>query len=121
MLTKVHRGLLGARTACFQVDCGVAHNGQVQRLAIASAPVSAEIVERPMDRVRGFVRLYRPQMCLVAGEIVADATPAAPYLRPPRELVRGAIEIESNDWAIGGAPASVRRRDDVRARAAAHQ
>lgn len=32
-----------------------------------------------MDRVRGFVRLYSPQMCLAAGEIVADGTPAAPY------------------------------------------
>ena len=32
-----------------------------------------------MDRVRGFVRLYPPQMCLAAGEIVADGTPAAPY------------------------------------------
>jgi hypothetical protein len=95
---------------------------QVQHLATASAPVNAAILERPVDRVRGFVRLYRPQMCLVAGEIVAHATPAAPYLGPPRELVRGgAIEIEPNDWAIGGAPASVRRRDDVRARAAAHQ
>lgn len=95
---------------------------QVQHLATASAPVNAAILERPVDRVRGFVRLYRPQMCLVAGEIVAQAAPAAPYLGPPRELVRGgAIEIERNDWAIGGAPASVRRRDDVRARAAAHQ
>ena len=76
-----------------------------------------------MDRVRGFVRLYPPQMCLAAGEIVADGTPAAPYFeflvlagRPleqrqtllaaftdlivehlgsPCELVRGrAIEVE---------------------------
>jgi hypothetical protein len=61
-------------------------------------------------------------MCLVAGEIVADITSAAPYLGPGRELVRGrAIEIEPNNWAIGGAPASVRRRDEVRARAEAHQ
>ena len=70
-------GCWGRAQPVFQVDCGVAHNGQVQHLATASASVSAEIVERPMDRVRGFVRLYRPQMCLVAGEIVADATPAA--------------------------------------------
>ncbi len=91
-------------------------------MATASVWVNAEILERPMDRVRGFVRLYRSQMCLVAGEIVADVTPAAPYLGPPRELVRGgAIEIEPNDWAIGGAPASVCRHDDVRARAEAHQ
>ena len=32
-----------------------------------------------MDRVRGFVRLYPPQMCLAAGEIVADGTPATPH------------------------------------------
>ena len=95
---------------------------QVQHLATANALVSAEILERPMDRVRGFVRLCRPQMYLAASEIVAHTTPAAPYLGPPRELVRGgAIQIEPNDWAIGGEPASVRRRDDVRAGAAAHQ
>jgi NAD(P)-dependent dehydrogenase (short-subunit alcohol dehydrogenase family) len=29
-----------------------------------------------MDRVRGFVRLYPPQMCLAAGEIVADGAQA---------------------------------------------
>ncbi|MBV8785747.1 MAG: hypothetical protein JOZ00_03570 [Mycobacterium sp.] len=95
---------------------------QVQHLATANAPATAEILERPMDRIRGFVRLYRPQMYLVASETVAHATLAAPYLGPPRELVRsGAIEIEPNDWAIGGAPASVCRRDDVPARPAAHR
>jgi hypothetical protein len=58
----------------------------------------------------------------IGAVVVAHATPAAPYLGPARELVcGGAIEIEPNDWAIGGAPASVRRPDDVRARAAAHQ
>ena len=73
-----------------------------------------------MNAVRGFLRLYRPQMCLVAGEIVANAMPAAPYLLPPRELVRGgAIEMEPNDRAIGGAPAGVCRSDDMRASAAA--
>jgi hypothetical protein len=74
-----------------------------------------------MDRVRGLVRLYRPQMCLVAGEIVTDAKPATPYLGPSLELVRGgAIEIEPHE-AISSAPASIRRRKDVRARAEAHQ
>jgi len=54
--------------------------------------------------------------------VVAHATPAAPYLAPARELVcGGAIEIEPNGGAVGGVSASFRRRDDVCARAAAHQ
>ncbi len=69
---------------------------QVQQLLTANARVYAEILECP-DRVRGFVRTNRPQMCLVAGEVVANAS------------------------AIGGVPASIRRRDEVHARAEAHQ
>lgn len=63
-----------------------------------------------MDRVRDFVPLYRPQICLAPGEIVADAMPAASYLGPPRELVRGGtIEIKPNGAAIAGKPLSSER------------
>jgi hypothetical protein len=47
---------------------------RAQHLATASARVNAEILERPMDRVPDFMRLYRPQMCLMAGEVVAAAS-----------------------------------------------
>lgn len=123
---------------------------QVQRLLVDGARVYCQVLDSPMDRVRGFVRLYRPQLCLVAGKIVADAVEAAPFFeftvmagRPleqrhslftqftdlivehlgsPRDLVRGrAVVIEPEDWAIGGVPASVRRSAEVLARKAATQ
>lgn len=120
---------------------------QVQRLLTSASQAYSHLLDSPVQRVRAFARLYAPELCVVAGEPVSEGGPPAPYFelivlsgRPveqrqmllrsftdlivehlgaDRELVRGrAIEVAPEDWSIAGEPASVRRRDEIAARAA---
>lgn len=108
----------------------------------------AEVLGSPVERVRAFAATYRPERAAVAGELVADGAPSAPYFeflvlagRPldqrhvllagftdlivqelgtPRELIRGkAIELDPDNWAIGGVPASTVRSSEIAERATA--
>ena len=103
----------------------------------------AEVLEAPLDRVRAYLTLHRPDHWATAGEPGSRAS--APYFtalvlagRPPeqrrrlveaftdllvdllhvdRKLVRGRIiQVDPDDWAIGGVPASVARRSEIAAR-----
>ncbi|HEY2204726.1 MAG TPA: tautomerase family protein [Pseudonocardia sp.] len=118
-----------------------------QLLARASTMYS-RVLDSPIQRVRAFVAGYRPEHAAVAGQLVGEGARPAPYFeflvlagRPagqrhellagftdlivevldaPRELVRGrAVELDPDNWAIGGTPASVRRATEIDARATA--
>ena len=123
-------------------------SSQLGELLTASGIVYAEALSSPVDRVRAFVRLYPAELCLVAGGLVNENHLMAPFFefivlagRPlaqrhhllgaftdllvehlgvVREHVRGrAIEVDPEDWTIGGVPASILRADEIRAREAA--
>lgn len=103
----------------------------------------AEVLGSPLERVRAYLALHRPEHWATAG--VAAAPEPAPYFtaivlrgRPveqrhrllgaftdilvdvlgaDRRLVRGRIiQVDPDDWAIGGVPASVARRTEIAAR-----
>jgi len=103
----------------------------------------AEVLEAPLERVRAHLTLHRPEHWATAGE--PGGRTSAPYFtalvlagRPPeqrrrlveaftdllvdllhvdRKLVRGRIiQVDPDDWAIGGVPASIARRTEIAAR-----
>lgn len=119
---------------------------QHAELLTAMSARYAEVLESPLERVRGYVTLHRPEQWATAG--VPAAGESAPYFtaivlqgRPAeqrqrllgaftdilvdvlgvdRRLVRGRIiQVHPDDWAIGGVPASAVRRNEIAARAAA--
>jgi phenylpyruvate tautomerase PptA (4-oxalocrotonate tautomerase family) len=119
---------------------------QHAELLAAMSARYAEVLESPLERVRAYVTLHRPEHWATAG--VASAAESAPYFtaivlegRPAeqrsrllgaftdilvdvlgvdRRLVRGRIlQVHPDDWAVGGVPASAVRRSEVAARAAA--
>lgn len=121
---------------------------QHERLLLESSQFFADVLCSPIDRVRAFIALYRPELTAVAGQMVSTSQQQAPYftfvvlegrplderqrllagftdivvdvLKVKRELVRGGITlIHPENWAIGGRPASQLRQDEVRARAEA--
>ncbi len=104
----------------------------------------AELLDAPLDRIRAYLTLHRPEHWATAGE--AGSPRSAPYftalvlegraaeqrrrlleaftdllvdlLGVDRKLVRGRIiQVSPDDWAIGGVPASVARRSEIAARA----
>lgn len=118
---------------------------QHDRLLVEASRLFAEVLQCPVDRVRAFIHLYRPELAAVGGVPVSRGAQKAPYFsfvvlegRPveqrqrllkgfsdlavevlgaPRELVRGgAVLVRPEDWAIAGEPASVKRAAEVRAR-----
>lgn len=96
----------------------------------------AEVLESPLDRVRAYVTLHRPELWATAG--VSASARSAPYFtamvlegRPlerrrllgaftdiivdvlgvDRRLVHGRIiSVHPEDWAIGGVPVGIARR-----------
>ena len=131
----------------FHLPAGVHPTSDVQRLLVESSSLYSRVLDSPSERVRAFVNLCPAELVAVAGEIVSDTARSAPYFeflvlagRPlqqrhdlltgftdlvvevlavPRELVRGkAIELNPDDWAIGGIPASEKRAGEISARAA---
>jgi phenylpyruvate tautomerase PptA (4-oxalocrotonate tautomerase family) len=126
---------------------GMHTSQQHERLLTAMSARYAEVLESPIDRVRAYLTLHRPEHWATAGVPAAAEPVSAPYFtaivlegRPVRqrqrllaeftdilveelgvrrELVRGRIvQVHPDDWAIGGVPAAVARRDEVAARAA---
>lgn len=103
----------------------------------------AEVLESPIDRVRAYLTLHRPEHWSAGGEpgrdapyftaIVLEGRPAeqrrrligaftdiiVDVLGVDRREVRGRIiQVAPEDWGIGGVPASAARRDEIAARAA---
>lgn len=103
----------------------------------------AEVLDSPLDRVRAYATFHRPEHWLVGGEpglpapyftaIVLRGRPAeqrrrllgaftdivVDVLGVDRKVVRGRIiQVDPDDWAIGGVPASAARSAEITARAA---
>jgi phenylpyruvate tautomerase PptA (4-oxalocrotonate tautomerase family) len=104
----------------------------------------ADVLEAPLERVRAYLTLHRPEHWATAGEPGSPAS--APYftalvlqgrpveqrrrlvesitdllvdlLHVDRRLVRGrVVQVHPDDWAIGGVPASTARRSEIASRA----
>jgi len=131
----------------FHLVEGLTTPAQDERLLIGACQLYAEVLKAPMERVRAFITLHKATHFAVAGGLAAHNGLHAPYFefivldgRPledrhrlmrgftdllvdalgvRRDLVRGSCSrVEPQDWAIGGEPASVIRKDEVAARAA---
>ena len=131
----------------FHLVEGLTTPAQDERLLIGACQLYAEVLKAPMERVRAFITLHKATHFAVAGGLVSHNGLHAPYfdfivldgrsledrhrlmrgftdllvdtLGVRRELVRGSCRrVEPQDWAIGGEPASVIRKDEVAARAA---
>lgn len=101
----------------------------------------AEVLDSPLERIRAYVTLHRPEHWATGGDLGVEA----PYftaivlegrpveqrhrllgaftdilvdtLHVDRRLVRGRIiQVPPDDWAIGGVPASAARRSEIAAR-----
>lgn len=130
----------------FHLAEGACSAAQAQRLLVEASALYAEVLQSPMERVRAFLRTYPREFSAVAGQVVADTGANAPYFeflvlrgRPveqrhallrgftdllvdvldvERELIRGqVIQLDPEDWGIGGEPASTRRQAEIAARA----
>ncbi|MBK6653992.1 tautomerase family protein [Zoogloea sp.] len=131
----------------FHLVEGLTTPAQDERLLIGACQLYAEVLKAPMERVRAFITLHKATHFALAGGLAAHNGLHAPYFefivldgRPledrhrlmrgftdllvdalgvRRDLVRGSCRrVEPQDWAIGGEPASVIRKDEVAARAA---
>ena len=116
------------------------HDELLRRISVRYA----ELLDAPLDRVRAYLTLHRPEHWATGGE--PGSRRSAPYcaalglegraaaqrrrlleaftdllvdlLGVDRTLVRGRIiQVPPEDWAIGGVPASVARRSEIAARA----
>ncbi len=123
---------------------------QIGELLTRSSALFADVVGAPVDRIRAFASETRPQATAVAGQLVSEGAAEAPFFefllfagRPveqahqllegftdllveclgsERSLVRGRCQYADPDhWAIAGVPASIVRKAEVEARAAAAQ
>jgi 4-oxalocrotonate tautomerase len=130
----------------FHLADGLYTTQAMQQLLLESSRLYSRVLDSPMERVRALVELYPPELVTVAGEPVSESPRRAPYFeflvlsgRPPqqrhellrgftgllvqildapRDLVRGrAVELDPDNWAIGGEPASLRRAAEISARA----
>ena len=108
------------------------------------------MLRSPIERVRVFITLHRPELFAVGGVLASVQAQRAPYfsfvvlegrpledrhkllrgftdivvdvLQVDRNLVRGGIvPVAPENWAIGGEPASIKREAEIRARAEAAQ
>ena len=102
----------------------------------------AEVLDSPLSRIRAFVTLHPREQWATGGEPGVEAPYFTAYVlegRPAeqrrgllaaftdilvdtlgveRRLVRGRIiQVAPDDWAIGGAPASLARRAEITRRA----
>lgn len=121
--------------------------GRIGALLTQASKVYSEILDSPIDRVRAFAHLYDDELVAVAGELVSAGGTPAPFftayvlagrpreqrdrllagltdaiveiLETPREVVRGQIiQLDPEDWGIGGLPAAGVRADEIAGRAA---
>lgn len=120
---------------------------QQRRLIEGATRIYAEAFESPVDRIRIFVQNYPANAVGVGGMLVSDGISQAPFFtalamkgRPATqrhrvlreftdllgeifaidpETVRGQVlDIDPDNWGVGGVPASVKRAAELAARAA---
>ena len=118
----------------------------IGELVLAASRLYAEVLQSPIERVRVFAQLYRPQHVAVAGRLVSEGQASAPFFeflvlegRPieqcqdlltrftdlivdtlgvDRSGVRGVCKpVPPALWAIAGQPASAVRAGEIQARA----
>jgi phenylpyruvate tautomerase PptA (4-oxalocrotonate tautomerase family) len=118
---------------------------RIDTLLLRSSQFFAEVLACPIDRVRVFVTEHAAQHACVGGQLVSQSGQVAPYftfivlqgrsladrqrllagftdlvveiLACPRELVRGGVTpVATEDWSIGGVPASHLRQAEIEAR-----
>lgn len=114
----------------------------ISALLVAASRFYAQVLDSPLERVRAYARVYRSSHVAVAGKTLNDGSADAPFFefivlagRPAEqrrellegftslivqhlgsevELIRGrAVEVEADDWAIGGVLARYRRHDEI--------
>ena len=121
---------------------------QQQQLLLEASQFYADALRSPINRVRAFITIHAPELWVTGGVPASVSRQSAPFFtaivlegRPKEErqrllagvteiivnvlkvdvaLVRGCVtRIDPDDWAIGGVPASILRKTEVDARAAA--
>lgn len=116
---------------------------QGQRLLTEASRLYADILNAPIDRIRAFIVRYGAMDVAVSGAFYASSSPyftaivlagrpasqrqellarftdlVVDVLDVDRRGVRGRIvEVQPENWAIGGTPAAVARADEISARA----
>lgn len=130
----------------FHLAEGLYADDQLDRLLDAASLLYAEVLNSPIDRVRVYLHLVKPEHMAVGGKRVSRGAPAAPYFtflvlegRPlaecealmagftdllveilgvERGLVRGGCRpIPPQYWSIGGVSAASLRAGEIAARA----
>ncbi|MDM3975289.1 tautomerase family protein [Mycobacterium marseillense] len=120
----------------------------LEELLDRASSVYAQVLASPIDRVRAFIVAYRPEYATVSGVTVSRGAEPAPYFeflvlrgRPVserhallaaftdllsdllgarRDLIRGrVVQLDPDDWAIAGVPATAARESEIQARATA--
>jgi len=125
-----------------------ANRAQVKPLLKGACALYAEVLGAPLDSIRTFVTFHDPDTFLAGGELCSENGQNAPFFdfivldgRPldqrhrllagftdllvellgcDRDLIRGCCRrVPPEDWAIGGVPASEKRKAEIEARARA--
>ncbi|WP_138846151.1 tautomerase family protein [Rhodococcus pyridinivorans] len=118
---------------------------QRRRLLTEASHCYAQVLDSPLDRVRTFVVPHTPDDAATAGVLISGGGDPAPYftaivlagrsleqrqrlasrftdllvdiLEVPRSVVRGQIvEVDPNNWFIGGVAAAAMRAEEIAAR-----
>ena len=63
----------------YRLTAGRHSDDQIGELLLASANLYAEVLKSPVDRVRVTATLHQPQHAVVAGRLVSDGAPSAPF------------------------------------------
>lgn len=124
------------------------NRAQVKPLLKGACSLYAEVLGAPLDRIRTFVTFHDPDTFLAGGDLCSESDENAPYfdfivlegrpldqchrllagftdlvvdlLEVDRSAVRGHCRpVPPEYWAIGGVPASEKRRSEIEARAKA--
>ncbi|POP54494.1 4-oxalocrotonate tautomerase [Zhongshania marina] len=118
---------------------------QCSALLVRASKIYSTVLNSPMERVRAFIKTYRPELVATSGNVISEGGRPAPYFefivlegRPLSErhelmkqfsnliaevsgvelsLVRGACwPVPPEDWGIGSVPASELRKAEIDAR-----
>ncbi|BBY61917.1 tautomerase family protein [Mycolicibacterium helvum] len=131
--------------AHFHLIDGAFTDAQRHRLLTEASRCYAEILASPLDRTRVFIVGYKPADVAVGGLIDPETSNTAPYFTAivlagrsveqrqqlaarftdlletimgvPRAAIRGRIiEVEPENWSIGGRSAAEQRAEEIAAR-----
>ncbi|MFY0678813.1 MAG: tautomerase family protein [Neptuniibacter sp.] len=123
---------------------------QSEQLLLKGAQLYADVLDSPVERVRGLINTYSAKRALVGGKVLFEGEQGAPYFefivlagRPQeqikrlmvgftdlivevlgvdRSVIRGrCLRVEPDDWGIAGQFASELRAKEIQARADSEQ